>query len=203
MSVARESDRPMLLAQHADLIGGSAISGAVALARGYFSATSQAQLERCGFGRAQRRAPSLVLPVWDVRGELVMYQLRADRPRIVRGKPLKYETPAGATMRLDVPPGARDRLGDPSVPLFITEGIRKADAAVSAGLCAIDVIGTWSWRGTNEWGGKTALADWESVALNGRTVYVVYDSDIMEKDGVRLALERLVALLKQRGPPSA
>jgi hypothetical protein len=37
-------------------------------------------------------------------------------------------------MVLDVHPETRDKLGDPSVPLFVTEGIRKGDALVSHGL---------------------------------------------------------------------
>ena len=36
----------------------------------------------------------------------------------------------------------------------------------------------------NEHGGKTALPDWEQVALNdGRDVYAVFDSDVMTKPG--------------------
>ena len=45
-------------------------------------------------------------------------------------------------------------------PLF-----RKADAAVSIGLCCIAVLGVWNWRGTSDWGGKTALPDWEMIAF--------------------------------------
>ena len=44
---------------------------------------------------------------------------------------------AGPGGKLDVPPGALPLLGDPSRPLIITEGVRKADAAVSAGLCCV------------------------------------------------------------------
>ena len=60
------------------------------------------------------------------------------------------------------------------MPLFITEGIPKADAAVSINLCCIALLGVFNFRGSNEVGGKTALADWESVAPNGRTVYIAF-----------------------------
>ncbi len=30
--------------------------------------------------------------------------------------------------------------------LFITEGARKADAAVSKSLCCVDLLGVWNWR---------------------------------------------------------
>ena len=46
--------------------------------------------------------------------------------------------------------------------------MRKADALVSIGLCCVALLGVWNFRGTNDAGGKVALADWESVALNGR-----------------------------------
>jgi hypothetical protein len=47
------------------------------------------------------------------------------------------------------------------------------------------------WRGTNEEGGKTVLADFEHIALNGRLVRIVFDSDVVTKKQVRRALERL------------
>ena len=85
------------------------------------------------------------------------------------------------------------------MPLFITEGIKKGDALVSRGLCAIALIGVWNWRGTNEHGGKTAFPAWERVALNGRKVYIVFDSDVMEKVEVYAALSRLKGFLESRG----
>jgi len=89
-------------------------------------------------------------------------------------------------------------ISDPSVPLFVTEGPAKADSALSAGLCCVSIQGVWNFRGTNDAGGKTALADWESVALNGRRVYLAFDSDAMEKREVHAALARLKAFLESR-----
>ena len=97
------------------------------------------------------------------------------------------------------PPRARRLLADPGLPLFVTEGARKADAAVSRGLCCVGLLGVWNFRGTNGQGGKTVLADWEQVALNGREVYVAFDSDVMTKRGVWAALARLKELLERRG----
>jgi hypothetical protein len=142
--------------------------------------------------------PALLIPIHNVGGEIALYQTRADEPRIVDGKAVKYETPLGSRMTIDVPPSVRHQLGDPSIPLWITEGIRKADAAVSAGLCCIALLGVWAWRGRNEQGGKTALADWESIALNGRVVYIAFDSDVMTKPEVAKALERLKGFLESR-----
>ncbi len=189
-----------LLSHHAELIAASAIAADVAEARGYRSVETKAELRRLGFVDSQCRVPALLIPIWDAWGEIATYQVRPDEPRIGKGgKPVKYETPKGTRMVLDVPPSVRSLLGDPSVPLFVTEGVRKADAAASLGLCCVGVIGVWNFRGTNDQGGKTALADWEAIALNGRDVYIVFDSDVMTKREVHQALVRLKAFLEARG----
>jgi len=193
------SDTLLLLPQHQALIESSAIAPEVAAARGYRSVTTKAEMQRLGFGASQARVPALLIPVHDVHGQIATYQARPDAPRIREGKPLKYETPHGSHMALDVPPGCRARLADPSVPLFITEGARKADAAASHDLCCLAVLGVWNWRGTNDQGGKVALPDFEVVALNGRDVYLVFDSDVVTKPAVRRALARLAAMLRTRG----
>src|SRR5215212_7149128 len=176
----------------------SSIMPKVIKGRGYRTVKTKADLERLGFGRAQRNVPGLLLPIHGPGGEISLYQFRPDEPRLKDGKPVKYETPGGSRMALDVHPFAREKLGDPSVPLFITEGIKKGDALVSQDLCAIALVGVWNWRGTNEYGGKTALPEWEHVALNDRKVYIVFDSDVMLKPQVYAALARLKPFLEGR-----
>ncbi len=187
-----------LLPQHAALLAASAISDEVAEARGYRSVEQKARLTELGFASTQARVPSLLIPIWNVHGQIAMYQTRADEPRIVDGKAVKYETPLRSRMVLDVPPTCRKNIGNPGVPLFVTEGIRKADAAASLDLCCVALLGVWNFRGSNEFGGTTALADWESIALNDRVVYIVFDSDVMTKIGVHQALARLKAFLESR-----
>ncbi len=193
-------DAPRLLPQHLELIRGSAISEAVAEARGYRSVSNRAELERHGFTKPQRIVPCLLVPVWSVHGEIATYQIRPDTPRIgKKGKPIKYETPKDSRMVLDVPPPVRRWLGDPSRPLFVTEGVRKADAASSLDLCCIALLGVWNWRGRNVHDGRAALPDWEAIALNDRDVFVVFDSDAVSKPEVRAALARLREFLQSRG----
>jgi hypothetical protein len=176
----------------------SGINPEVVAARGYRTMTIKAELERLGFSRNQCNVPTLLIPIYGPAGDVRLYQTRPDTPRINKSRPVKYETPYGSTMALDVPPAARDKLGDPSTPLFITEGIKKGDALVSHGLCAVAVVGVWNFRGKNEHGGKTALAEWEFIALNDRRVYIVFDSDVMHKREVHAALVRLKAFLEHR-----
>lgn len=122
-----------------------------------------------------------------------------DTPRLREGKPVKYETPVGQRNGLDVPPGVGPLLGDPTVPLWVTEGVKKADAAAVAGLCCVALPGVWSWRGSNDKGGKVAIPDWHDVALNGRRVVLAFDSDVIVKRPVRTALDALAGYLASKG----
>jgi uncharacterized protein DUF3631/uncharacterized protein DUF3854 len=188
-----------LLDHHAALIKASAIADDVARERGYHSATVAARVRELGFSAAQARVPCLVVPIHGVAGGIVSHQIRPDKPRTdAKGKARKYDTPHKATNRLDVHPRARRHLDDPRVPLVVTEGVRKADAAVSRGLCAVAIIGPYGWRGTNGKGGKVALGDWESIALNGRDVFLVPDSDAAHNAGVFDGFERLAEFLRTR-----
>ena len=184
---------------HKSLNEGSGISEAVLCARGYWTTSTRAEMKRLGFSDAQARVPALLIPVYDTSGEMVLYQARPDTSRIKGGKPIKYETPRGSRMVLDVHPLARAALADPDTPLFVTEGIKKGDCLVSHGCCAVALLGVWTWRGTNALGGKTSLPDWEAVALNGRQVYVIFDSDVMLKPQVHAALARFKPFLESRG----
>ncbi len=188
-----------LFPQHAELLHGSGIPPTVARARGYVSVDTKARLKPLGFGEAQRRVPGLLIPIPRVRGTVVGFQYRPDNPRVKDGRPVKYESPRNSLNVLDVPAGCHPQIDDPAVPLFITEGARKADAAAARGLCCIGLSGVWAWRGTNPKGGKAALPDWESVALNGRKVYLAFDSDVTVESSVRDALVRLMAFLESCG----
>lgn len=189
---------PQLLTHHLEMLRNSAISPAVIAERGYRSVTVKAELARLGFSRTQTITPALLLPICGPSGATVNYQARPDQPRIVDGKAVKYETPAKSRMVIDIPPRARQALRDPAKPLFITEGIKKADSAVSKGLCCIGLLGVWNWRGTNELGGKTTLVEFEMIALEGRQIYIVFDSDVVTKPAVHSALVRLKAFLEHR-----
>jgi Domain of unknown function (DUF3854) len=177
----------------------SRISPEVVEARGYRTLKKKVELRTLGFADRQCNPPGLLIPIYSPTGEIVNYQFRPDQPRIdKKGRPVKYETPSGTRMVLDVHPFAREWLGNPAVPLFVTEGIKKGDALVSRKLCAVALLGVWSWRGRNDDGGLTALAEWEYIALNDREVYIVFDSDVMPKPQVHKAMVRLKAFLGSR-----
>lgn len=178
----------------------SAIAGDVIERRGYRTITNMVELIRLGFADYQARVPGLLIPIWGPAGtEPVSYQYRPDNPRMKDGKPIKYESLPKTPTRLDVPPGARDNLTDPRVTLWITEGSKKADAAISKGLACVALTGVWNFKVKNAAGGSVVLGDFEHIHLKGREVVICYDSDVMDKRSVRQAIDRLRDLLLSRG----
>ena len=87
----------------------SGISTTVIAARGYQTIKVKARLAELGFSQSQWRVPTLLIPVHGLSGEIATYQSRPDHPRISKGKPLKYETPTGTRMVLDVPPSLQEQ----------------------------------------------------------------------------------------------
>jgi hypothetical protein len=164
-----------------------------------------------GFSPTQRRVPGLLLPLWTTDGHNSLYVYRPDNPRVLEekrkgkrpdgtypNKVIKYEVPKGMGTRVDCPPACRPMLANPRIPLWITEGQKKADALASHGLCAIALLGVWNWKGKNEFGGITVLADLDYIAWDGRQVRIVFDSDVMNRRQVRQALGRLAEVLQRR-----
>lgn len=206
------TDSVRLQPQHmAMLRDESGISEQVILARGYRSILDKDELRKLGFASNQQRVPGLLLPLHTTDGQNCLYVYRPDKPRVVEErrkgklpdgtypqKVIKYELPKGTAVRLDCPPMCQPQLGDPSTPLFITEGQKKADALVSSGACAIALLGVWNFKGKNDMGGTTFLADFDYIALDDREVFIVFDSDVMTKTAVRQALKRLTEHLQRK-----
>jgi hypothetical protein len=138
-----------------------AIADALIKARGYQSLAQPEDLIDRGFSKAQAKtAPALGIPLWDVHGHRHGWQIRPDAPRqFTDGRVAKYETPKGAGTMLDVHPSVQPLLGDPAMPLWITEGIPKGDSLASRGVCTIALAGVWGFRGKNAYGGKVILPD--------------------------------------------
>src|SRR5215217_5198987 len=122
----------------------SAISPEIIGGRGYRT-VKRADVPEV-FADYQRRS-GLLIPLYSPDGTTTGYQLRPDRPRRdKRSKPIKYETPTGARIIADVHPRMLGAAADPSVPLWITEGVKCGDALASRGCCAISLIGVWMFR---------------------------------------------------------
>jgi hypothetical protein len=156
------------------LLEQSGISAMVVAERGYRTVKTKTELAQLGFSERQRRAPALVIPMYSPAGELVTHQIRPDSPREDgNGKAIRYETPASSRIRLDVHPSQTERVKDASIPLGITEGVKKADSLVSRGQCVVALQGVWCWQKDG-----VPLQDWEDVRLWGRSACMIFDSDL-------------------------
>jgi hypothetical protein len=74
-------------------------------------------------------------------------RLKPDKPRLdEHGKPVKYESPRDVPNRAYFPPETLPALSDPSAPLLLTEGEKKAAAADQEGFPCIGLVGVWGWQ---------------------------------------------------------
>ena len=203
---------PDLAQRHYEMLKASAITDEVIKERGYKTIINAKDLQLLGFSSSQENVPGLLLPLHSTDGQTPLYVYRPDSPRVIEDKKqrnadgtykqkvIKYEMPKGEKMRLDVPPRCCANISNPTIPLWITEGQKKADALASIGLCAIALLGVWNFVGTNDRGGKVFLSDFLDIAFNnGRPVRIVFDSDVMTKPEVKQALEVLTQRLQRKG----
>jgi len=177
-----------------ELIAGSGIDPAIIQTRGYVSATAD-DVRAAGFAPSQCRA-GMLIPQWTLAGVQVGWSLKPDDPRIDEkdGKPLKYESPFGSVLHLDMHPDAQPALRDPNRAIYFTEGSKKADAAWSRGLPCVSLVGVWTFVR-----GRLVVPDLDEIPLKGRRVRVVFDSDVTRKESVAEALLRFCAALSRRG----
>lgn len=191
-----------------ELIVDSAISREVVAARGYRTLTGTAEdrqyLEDAGYSRAvwdrDDAYPMLLVPMHGADGHENGIQVKPAVPRVRMNsqgepKPLKYETPRGAPLVVDMPPLSLQWLrDDEGRAAWFTEGMKKTDALVTAGCAAFGLTGVFNWR--NKLG---SLGDWEDVPIKGRPAVVCFDADAEGNRFVQLAMGRFGSWLKSRG----
>lgn len=175
----------------------SGLDPGVVAERGYETVTSRSQL--LDFKKYQRRAsadaPALRVPMYSPDGITRLSQIRPHTPR---KDSLKYETPTGADLIIDVHPRMRDRVRHGDEPLLTTEGCKTGDAATSRDIPTVVLAGVWGWCVPGKKPYKLRPC-WDHVNLEGREVNIAFDSDCMTKEGVQQALEALVRCLEARG----
>ena len=186
-----------------ELEEGSAIAPEIRAGRGYRTVTAT-EARSVGFSGEQARE-GLLIPFYTPWGE-ISYQLKSDKPRANRDKVVKYETRAGHDIVLDVHPANYDRLLAPlgHDPIWVIEGIKKADCLASLRRLAVGLSGVWNWgrkrkRGGAKYGRPQLLPDWDAIPLEGRIIYICFDADYRQKQSVALAMLRLAERLTERG----
>ena len=188
------TEQPHLTPTHQATLASSAIDPTVALERSYRSVTpSDPHLH--DFADYQR-ANGILIAVRPPDGTNGRYQLRRDVDRIrPDGSTAKYEQPAGGEHRLDVHPRFHHVLSDPSVPLWIGEGIKKGDALASRGQACVSLGGVDCGRT------PACLKDWKHIAIAGRTFLVCFDYDPkpVTRLNVGRARDKLASFLTEQG----
>lgn len=176
----------------AELEDGSAIDPAIIEERHYQTIMNPRSLPREFTGK-QREHHGLLMPIRDATGTVATYQLKPDNPyEDASGRIVKYITAAAGRSCIDVPTRVLPHLRNPDMDLWITEGCKKVDSALSHGLpCIVGLLGVENWQSNG-----MALPDWKEIRLRERRVVIAFDSDVMTKESVRNALERFSAWLK-------
>ena len=162
MTTARLQDHHL-----ADLKGSGLSDGTIQDSRCY-SAQEPTTRELLGFGVG----PGLVFEFPGTENEkgVPFVQVKPDtRPEWMNGA--KYISPKGAGCRVYVPPILpAERLKNPRVPLYLTEGAKKALKACQEGLACVALAGVDAWKDRST--GKSApIPDLDGIPWKGRRVF--------------------------------
>jgi putative DNA primase/helicase len=116
-------------------------------------------------------------------------------------KPAKYLTPIESeydAIALEHPDEDywQRVIDNPSIPIALDEGGKKAGLLMTLGFVALALCGVW--MGLKK-GGKQLVNNLAVLAVQGRPITIVFDSDLAFKTSVQLALKALATVLKQKG----
>lgn len=115
------------------------------------------------------------------------YEIKHDNPLLDKdGDPKKYIKPAKIECCVFRPLEVAVSYLFSNLPLIITEGSKKAIKASCEGFPTISIGGVQNWR--TKIGKKGIISDLLEIPFENRTVYLIFDSDILEKKQVRNAL---------------
>lgn len=197
---------------HVKDLAASGITPAVAATNGIYTEVDAGENGRLlGYkGPAKKLGDCLVFPFRDIDGNAVPYcQLKPANPPPPKekgGRPSKYLCPYNRTFRAYFPADAVPHLKDPEVPLFFTEGPKKAVCGTLNGFVTVALVGVWNFakqRKVDEndqpVGERELIPDLAALALKDRDVFIAYDSDRAENGSVRAAERELAACLRRAG----
>lgn len=206
-----------------EMLARSWITPEIAEANGLFRVSSAEGAELIGRNRNGDYA-GIAIPYFLPGADTVReYQLRLDHPELeltpsgTTREKAKYLFPPGRSNILYLPRGITpEALADTTVPIIISEGAKKAlalwrlatEGRESLRFVPMSISGVWNWRGTV---GKSASADGtrtnikgpipdlDRIQWQGRTVYILFDSDKQRNPSIQAAERELAKELKSRG----
>lgn len=156
--------------------------------------------ESAVYARCSRKSPGYLIPYFDLNGNLTdFYRIRllGEPKSFAKGnakKGQRYVQPKGERPHLYFPPVLdwQEIARDPEYSLLITEGEKKAAAAVLlADTPCIGLGGVWSWRAIKH--SLSLLPEFYEIEWADREVFIVFDSDTVTNSNVikaMLALSR-------------
>jgi hypothetical protein len=205
-----EADPPGLSPCHLADLRASGLSNETIVANQYRTVDGADVAKLLNWNAADRSplGPCLSIPFFDIDGNPTNYvRLKPDQPRKLKdGKVAKYESPMGIPNRVYFPIGITESVKDPTVPLLITEGEKKAAAATQSGLPCLGLVGVYGWQMKRERdadgkakGDRKLVDALAAIAWRGRPVTIVYDSDAVEKPEVLWAQWHLAKALQRQG----
>jgi len=171
--------------------------------------------ERFGItGPPSKNMAGIIFPYYSpFTGHRVTARARRDNPEFENDKPKdKYISAYGDGRHLYFPPDAQEKLQEPSTPIVLVEA-EKSVLALTAwarrtgtAVIPVGMGGCWGWKGRI---GKTVGINGDPVDVEGplpdmavcegRTVFVMLDSNVATNSKVQAARNALVRELVRRG----
>lgn len=111
-----------------------------------------------------------------------------------QGHTIRYYQRSGTPPRLYVPARARAALADPTVPLMITEGEKKALKANQEGLACVGLGGLWNWQVAGR-----PITDLDGIDWFEREATIAPDSDAWTRPDLLQPVFALGKELEMRG----
>ena len=194
----------MRLAEHHryTLEVGSAILREVLEESGAWTIIHGRQLPR-GFSKRQRVRGGGILFMGHRPNGKTFYVFRPDESD-PDNPGLKYEATCkilgGPGNVLYVHPSQRHLINDTDVPVIFVEGIKKALSIITAARAAgaavlvVAISGVWNWLSDGK-----PISDMLDIPVEGRQVYICFDSDVFRNPDVSDAARRLAGYLIGRG----
>lgn len=203
----------MLLAKDRDELHGSALTDETIAEAKLYTETDPKKIQLIlGWKTpASCLGPFLILPFMNSKGEWDGFaRVKPTFPRTSRKKngdlkKVKYEQPAGAGLRLFIPPGARSAVNTDGVMLAISEGEKKALCATQTGVPTVALCGVEAWgkRGKDDKGHKTGprslIEDLACINWLNRVVLIIFDTDSDHNPDVARAAAELARVLTELG----
>ncbi len=187
-----------LLPQHLTDLRASGLTDETIEACGFYSEDNYARLATL-LNRSRlpkRLSPALVFPFVGPDGSNGYCRIKPDRPRMLKGKPVKYESPTGRSNEIFIPPGAFAAIDDSAAEMLVVEGEKKAAKADQEGFPCLGLVGVFGWKDGKA---ERLLPVLDRIAWKDRQVRIVFDSDITSNPNVQAAESRLAVQLMNRG----